>query len=153
MKPHVHAELIKAWADGAEIEYLYDGKEWRYSSSPSWDRGLAYRIKDPYRELKEAAADPTKQIRLKGRDWYGDWYGVGEYALQPWSFNYPLECYEIRDKPKEKIKMWQWIYKQGDRFLLTREFFGEEPCLANPREAYRSQVISRADWTMIEVEE
>ena len=23
MKPHKHAELIKAWADGAEIEYRY----------------------------------------------------------------------------------------------------------------------------------
>ncbi len=27
-KPHKHAELIKAWADGAEIEW-FDGRTWR----------------------------------------------------------------------------------------------------------------------------
>jgi hypothetical protein len=28
MKPHKHAELIKAWADGAEIEWRIKGVDW-----------------------------------------------------------------------------------------------------------------------------
>ena len=53
MKPHKHAELIKAWADGAEVEYrLNDGakgwSEWKTLAhdkpflSDSW---WEYRIK------------------------------------------------------------------------------------------------------------
>lgn len=42
--PHVHAELIKAWADGAEIEFLAADNNW-YSTVPSaWDSNKQYRI-------------------------------------------------------------------------------------------------------------
>jgi hypothetical protein len=46
MKPHKHAELIKAWADGAEIE-AFDSciDEWVKASSPSWFHQIEYRIK------------------------------------------------------------------------------------------------------------
>ena len=48
MKPHKHAELIKAWADGAEIEERYTGLEenrW-YEFSGYWDADdYEYRIK------------------------------------------------------------------------------------------------------------
>ena len=44
MKPHKHAELIKAWADGAEIEFYTEGK-WIKTETPKWDWGLTYRIK------------------------------------------------------------------------------------------------------------
>lgn len=48
-KPHVHAELIKAWADGAEIQYKnLTGGEWitfSKTESPCWDPLRCYRIK------------------------------------------------------------------------------------------------------------
>lgn len=40
---HKHAELIYAWADGAEIQY-FDTDEWYDAPFPSWDRSV-YRIK------------------------------------------------------------------------------------------------------------
>ena len=43
MKPHKHAELIKAWADGAEIQKK-DGKEW-VDCEPWWYEDEKYRIK------------------------------------------------------------------------------------------------------------
>ena len=46
MKPHKHAELIKAWADGAEIEFsesLYG--DWIPTKQPEWSEKLNYRIK------------------------------------------------------------------------------------------------------------
>lgn len=44
--PHVHAELIKAWADGAEIEWLDQHADtWRLATVPGWDKFVTYRIK------------------------------------------------------------------------------------------------------------
>ena len=47
MKPHKHAELIKAWADGAEIEYRYEwNQEWlSCGGHPDWFDNAEYRIK------------------------------------------------------------------------------------------------------------
>ena len=50
MKPHKHAELIKAWADGAEIEWVYatkgDGEKlWVVVDDPTWQESHEYRIK------------------------------------------------------------------------------------------------------------
>ena len=53
--PHKHAELIKAWADGAEIEYLHSAKiEWIATPAPEWLVNATYRIKpEPKPEVVE----------------------------------------------------------------------------------------------------
>ena len=46
--PHKHAELIKAWADGAEIEFFENVcHAWLdcTNNKPAWDEFTAYRIK------------------------------------------------------------------------------------------------------------
>lgn len=45
MKPHKHAEIIKAWADGAEIQSKIPGGDWSDCSAPRWYEGSEYRIK------------------------------------------------------------------------------------------------------------
>jgi hypothetical protein len=48
MKPHKHAEIIKAWADGSEIEYqVLDGQKWWPVpvDAHDWRSGAKYRIK------------------------------------------------------------------------------------------------------------
>jgi len=42
--PHEHAALIKAWADGAKIQFLYRGI-WYSVKDPSWCHNDVYRIK------------------------------------------------------------------------------------------------------------
>ena len=44
MKPHKHAELIKAWADGAEIQCL-KSTGWETIPQPYWSEICDYRIK------------------------------------------------------------------------------------------------------------
>jgi hypothetical protein len=45
-KPHKHAEFIKAWADGAEIEFRHDEYHaWKKADSPSWNLYTQYRVK------------------------------------------------------------------------------------------------------------
>jgi hypothetical protein len=44
--PHKHAELIKAWADGAEIEYFSNAVAgWRPTTIPNWADNVEFRIK------------------------------------------------------------------------------------------------------------
>ena len=106
MKPHKHAELIKAWADGHEVEYLsVSADKWLPCQSPYWADDTEYRIHDPYRHLKEAAADPTKQIRINGGV---DWIDAGEFN---WTWTSSPSNYEIRYKPveKRKVKLLAWL--------------------------------------------
>jgi hypothetical protein len=45
-KPHVHAEVIKAWADGAVIEWrAHSSHEWKDAPYPKWSNEVSYRIK------------------------------------------------------------------------------------------------------------
>ena len=54
MKPHKWAKEIKAWADGAEIEWCYMAEPfgiWQTVTSPNWDStNLEYRIKPQHKE-------------------------------------------------------------------------------------------------------
>lgn len=48
--PHVHAEVIKAWADGKPIEFLYNGLWKTYcpedgNPGPAWYPEYRYRVK------------------------------------------------------------------------------------------------------------
>ena len=44
--PHKHAAVIKAWADGAEVQILsLDGREWNCILRPSFRTEREYRIK------------------------------------------------------------------------------------------------------------
>lgn len=43
--PHKHRDLIKAWADGAEIQVKDSGARWADMSKPTWQEWTTYRIK------------------------------------------------------------------------------------------------------------
>lgn len=46
MTPHKHANLIKAWADGAKIQFLQTSTlTWKDSENPMWHIDTEYRIK------------------------------------------------------------------------------------------------------------
>ena len=54
-KPHLHAEVIKAWADGAVIEYsgAYYSSKWREieNGTPSWSEHFQYRVKPEHKTV------------------------------------------------------------------------------------------------------
>ena len=72
-KPHKHAELIKAWADGAEIEvYNLIGECWYPTTTPLWDELNQYRIKPELKKLVfylytyKGAYQTTREVPVNG---------------------------------------------------------------------------------------
>lgn len=97
MTPHIHRDLIIAWANGAEIQVeepgRADGCKWIDCPKPSWQEGLAYRIKPKPATVRyrvalmgdcrawTSMADDDKQARtIEGaaefRRWLTDWQEV-----------------------------------------------------------------------------
>jgi hypothetical protein len=58
---HIHAELIKAWADGAEIEVLgiTAGEWYPVAGAPKWFVDASYRIK-PERVYPKSSLTPSE---------------------------------------------------------------------------------------------
>jgi hypothetical protein len=72
-QPHKHAELIKVWADGAEIEYLpSESTRWRLVTSPCWDGKGDYRIK-PKPDVVRYVCAATEGMNLgTEKKWWAD---------------------------------------------------------------------------------
>lgn len=82
-KPHKHAKLIKAWADGAQIQYK-NLNEWEDCVIyPKWDNNTEYRIKP----------EPKHDIVYYGKAGIGEDYDIylTRFILAPLdSFNLKL---------------------------------------------------------------
>lgn len=59
--PHVHAEVIKAWADGEKIQWSDDGNNWREAPVPSWAEQNYYRVKPKPPKVIELYANASLQ--------------------------------------------------------------------------------------------
>jgi hypothetical protein len=64
--PHKHAALIKAWADGAKVQYLWE-KTWHDSPAPTWDDRTQYRIKP------EPKPDNVQIARVQYNNGHVEW--------------------------------------------------------------------------------
>ena len=91
MKPRKHAELIKAWADGATIERLWTDphdrtQAWLIDEEPDWNVFEDYRIKPGTQTVTMYIYNNTKD----GRTWmdvypneilYPEWQYMGSIEV------------------------------------------------------------------------
>lgn len=120
--PHTHV-LFNPITPGTVPVY------YRLKSNAQWPI-----MNDPYAELRAAAVNPNKQIKYKGYGWV-DGCIRGENT---WSFEYPIEDYIIRDKPK-KIDWWDvrtftynhWDIDKGfpSKWMFRPNPYSERPVL------------------------
>lgn len=86
-KPHPHADLVHAWADGAEIELMCMDGEWIDDPMPVFHYHMKYRIKPAKREARRwwvgIFNDGSTQLWLR------------EY--KPASTNKLIECIPVRE--------------------------------------------------------
>ena len=64
MKQHIHAKLIKAWADGADIQIFTYGHtyDWVDCKRPTWNEKHLFRIKPKEREWAGLTEDDLKPL-------------------------------------------------------------------------------------------
>lgn len=117
--PHKHAAVIKAWADGAEIEYRYLPRdEWRSCKhAPAWCSSTEYRVKpEPHKWQAVMDAyfqeDKDIQIRYADRSIYSDpwvtWPGTEtEYKVKNYRFD--DNRFEFRIKP-EPVVLFDYVH-------------------------------------------
>ena len=90
-KPQKHADLIHAWADGAEIEFFdVTCNKWISPDAPTWYEGTQYRIKPKpktklikFRNYLTKTFDvavfthkPASGVDINFLQWLGDWQEV-----------------------------------------------------------------------------
>ena len=101
--PHKHAAVIKAWADGADIEFQSRvDNTWIRANNPQWYSDMSYRVKPtpPHRwqkEMEAAKLGTVVQARKKGEDWVS-WYWARWWTPTMWDNTE----YEFRIKPESK---------------------------------------------------
>ena len=66
MTQHKWHKEIKAWADGAEIEYFSAGYGWQITNKPEWCEESEYRIKLQPKEKKYLYAIQTENKGVLG---------------------------------------------------------------------------------------
>ena len=102
IKPKRHAALIKAWADGAKIQFKSPTlQEWLSIENPSWDDVLDYRIKEvekvnPYQHLIDAL-DMGKQLEI----FTGNQRWETRVCTSTFTFILPPEKYRVKMAPME----------------------------------------------------
>ena len=106
---HKHAELIKAWADGAEIEWQDFKGEWKITKCPHWFVNRCYRIKPPEvarwrKDMAQALKDGKVVEHLDVKGWRRSLITLEE-MLDPtcdW-FGCIEENYRTRPEPKPDV--------------------------------------------------
>ena len=69
-QPHKHAAVIKAWADGAEIELkVGPGSNWQPTNKPAWVDCYEYRVKPTPVPLWQVAKDAWYESERRVKPW------------------------------------------------------------------------------------
>lgn len=101
---HKHADLIIAWAEGAEIEWLNGDNTWEPAKNPGWHNNFKYRIKPKKPKWYEDIPPQGILCWVRNHDRFepvidiikGVRDGLYESKLNEWNIATPLTDDEIR---------------------------------------------------------
>lgn len=85
--PHKHAELIKAWADGAEIQFLNAAGDWvSTNGNPGWFNCYQYRVKPEPKKIQIRFFEDTLGfVRCWTNTWKRSWEQIEKnYDFKRW---------------------------------------------------------------------
>lgn len=155
--PHKHAELIKAWADGAEIQIKnVTDDEWLSIKEPCWFLTRQYRIKPAF-EIPEGftaweggacPVDPKSIVEVILRSGLGNKCRAvaGGFVWNNYGHDNDIIAYRVvKNAP---VVRWQWIIKNEHTtfFTLTIAFFTEREARAE----FSNSIVGKAEWTRME---
>ena len=111
---HKHAELIIAWANGAEIEWQSPLGNWISICNPKWDEYTCYRIKPPevaqWRKDMAQALKDGKEVQYLNYndDWVKCVWSPENFLSADYSFD---EKYRFRIKLKPKPDEFTYLHQ------------------------------------------
>lgn len=87
--PHKHAVVIKAWADGAKIEYRNKLGGWEHTVTPCWNENSTYRIKPEEKSYGQVAynafvgddGSSWMICQKKNPKWAAEWERAAEAVI------------------------------------------------------------------------
>ena len=139
-KPHKHAELIKAWADGAEIEHKSTKYGWVKVDVPMWSPEHEYRIKPHKWQHLIDAQNAGRQVQAR--------YPRGKWGDGKWDF--ASQVLEYRLKP-ETVKFRSYMCKTSGGFRV--HIVTHESNEKTPRDKRPGFVQWVGDWQEVEIPE
>lgn len=147
--PLKHAEFIKAWADGAEIEYFDKHYQtWKKCANnwPQWVDSTLYRVKpQPHKWQHLIDAQAAGKICQMHRD--------GEWVDGYWEFSNPKREYRLKpEKQKIKYRVFIWRTQFGAAVKAVASLCTYEEQMKEPRENWAGFVMWVSPWIEIEVE-
>jgi len=99
MGKHVHAEVIKAWAEGAQVQTLLQyTNEWKDEKTPSWADDIEYRVKP---------AEKVVRWLWLSKQYDGMWHTGTTYMTEPQAHDY-FGVY------RQKYKKLDWSREEFD---------------------------------------
>lgn len=156
-KPHKHAKLIKAWADGAEIQYKTPTcTDWNSCKEPSWIHTWEYRIKPDIPEGftkwngGKCPVDPKCFVEIKMRGGRENRNFAGDFYWENRECSNDIVAYKvIKNAP---IVRWQWITVwKGSKPQISRSFFTEQEVSKGSKPGLT--IIGKAEWSRMEFDE
>ena len=150
---HKHAELIKLWADGAEIQYrVGQYSQWEDClDTPAWKLNFQYRIKPtPRPQWQQDLIDAAKAGKVvEIQNSFGYWVkAVVNYELDNTNFT-GLTQKQYRIRP-EKVTRYLWAYKNSrNEWFVHGNYMTDD----ESKNSFPTEEIKRLDWSATEFEE
>ena len=136
MAKHKHAQLIHAWADGAEIEYYSTlANEWRAVQNPVWELKTQYRIKQPQwqQDLQNALKRGDKIEYLMD----GTWIPIYTLDNEKWATQ---DKYRVKPQP-----VYMWAYLVNNEWHLASKLLTENQAKNQLRKIPGVQIIKKLE--------
>lgn len=146
--PHIHAVEIKAWAEGALIEYYnVCTSSWHACTDnfPGWFPEIKYRVKgitDPLQEFKDAFK-AGKEVQWQSQ-YSNDWYTIDFRTGCAWD---PKFLYRMKPKTL-RFRNFLWKGRSGAVIALT---CSEKDQKQEDRSSWSGFIQWIGDWQEVEL--
>ncbi len=144
---HKHADLIHAWAEGAEVEFCL-GSMWVHKDDDCWEPVTLCEDFGNDNCYKKFRIKPNQVIEITKEDAesWSYWRDKLDVTWKPRGITTP------KPKEKKKVKMWQWIIKDMWGNLSTTNMFYKDNSIREIAIDSGQEGTSRSERTMIGVE-
>lgn len=102
MKPHVHADVIRAFADGATIQVCYLAGEWKDEAYPHFDAYVQYRVKPEKKWPDTTMTYEQLETAYSGAGGINSWDNVAARVLANEAIAHACETGQV--VPADKVR-------------------------------------------------